>query len=119
MTWRPGRGFRVGAMRESVDIQQAVTDESSGQPVRTWPVLYERQPARWWPTNGGETINGRQVEAGINAVFTVRRVDGLTPEQRVYHEQQNTTYGIAYVHAVEGGLRYVDLHCKTIENWHG
>ena len=117
MTWRPGRGFRLGKMRESLDIWSATYDNSTGQPEPTWSPTYERQPASWTPTNGGETVNGRQVEAGINAVFTVRRVEGLSPEQRVLHHQENRGYGIVYVHPVEGGRRYVDLHCKSIDGW--
>lgn len=117
MTQRPSR-FRVGKMRESIDIMSAATDESSGQPERIWSKLYEKQPASWQPTSGGETVNGRQVEAGINAVFTLHAVPGLDTEQRVVHRQRGKTYGIAYVHPVEGGNRFVDLHCKTIEGWH-
>ena len=112
MTFRPRR-HNTARMRERVNIQTATSDLSTGEPVRTWATTYENEPARYTPTTGGETVNGRTVEAGIRAVFTVHRRDSLSTEQRIQHGTQ--TYGIVYAHPVEGGLRYVDLHCKAIK----
>ena len=114
MTFRPKRGFRVGRMRHRITIEEATTDESSGQPARDWNPKYKPQPAQYTPTTGGETINGKIVEAGISAVFTIRKRADLSSRQRVVHGSQ--TYGVSYVHPVEGGERYVDLHCKAIAN---
>ena len=115
MTWRPRRGFRVGAMRERIDVQTATVDASSGQPVRTWATTYASEPAAFDPVAGGETIRGRQVEAGTTAVFTVHsRSGGFDTEMRVIHNAQ--TYGVVRAVPVEGGRRYVELHCKSIPN---
>ena len=101
-------------MRERINIQTATVDESTGQPIRTWATTYATEPAQWTPTTGGEFVNGKIVEANINAVFTVHRRDSITPDDcRIQHGTQ--VYGIAYVYPVEGGLRYLDLHCKAID----
>jgi hypothetical protein len=110
------RKFGVADLRERINVETATVDESSGQPIRTWATTYASEPAKWTPTNGGEVINGKIVEAGVNAVFTIHRRDNISPvDMRITHTNQSTTYGIAYVHPVGGGLRYLDLHCKTIK----
>ena len=111
MTYRP-RDFRVGKMREAIDIEAATVDASSGQPIRSWSATYSSEPAAWTPTAGTETVNGRQVEAGITAIFTVRHRDGYTTEMRVKHGQNY--YGIVYVKPVHGVDRYIELHCKGL-----
>ena len=113
MTWRPTRGFRVGAMRERLTVQnftEAV--DSNGQTIRTYATLYADEPSQWVPTGGGESLRGKQVEAGINAVFIVRFRDGYTPELRVVHNDE--TYGVVYVNQVDGGRRYIELQCKAV-----
>jgi hypothetical protein len=49
------------------------------------------------------------VQANIKAVFTIHKRPNLSTEQRVLHGGQY--YGIVYIGPVEGGERYVDLHC--------
>jgi len=111
MTGRPKDGFKLGSMREQVDIEQPVTSvDSSGQPSRAWAKLYRNQPARWVQVAGGETIRGRSVEAGVVAVFHIRMREGVTPEMRVVH--RSGIYGIGYVKQVEGRDRYLELQCR-------
>lgn len=112
MTWRPQRGFRVGAMRERIDVQSvtiAVSD--AGDRSETWADTLTDEPAAVDPVSGGETLRGRQVEAGINVVFTVHYRTTYTPEMRVVYD--STNYGIVYVRPVEGGRRYTELFCKA------
>lgn len=111
MTWRPSK-LRIGAMRERIDIQTATeTTSDAGDVSRTWSNTYASQPAKFEPTSGGETLRGKQVEAGINAVFTIHYRSSITPEMQVVHG--STTYGIVYVRPVEGGRRYLELWCKA------
>lgn len=111
MTFRPGRGYRVGSMRERITIQEASAERDSyGQQVKTWTNKYEDRPASWMPTAGQEVIRGKSVEAGITAVFTTRFDVGVTPEMRVVHS--SGVHGIAYVKQVEGRRGYMELHCK-------
>ena len=112
MTWRP-RGFRLGSMRERITVQSmTAAADSFGQPVQTWSNTLTGEPATLEPTSGGEGLRGRQVEAGISAVFTVHWRSTYAPEQRVLHN--GITYGIVYVRPVEGGRRYVELYCKAV-----
>ena len=113
MTWRPS-SFRLGSMRERINVLTALVDESSGQPIRTWKMVHEGEPAAWMPTAGTETVRGRQVEAGIAAVFIVHYRAGYNVEQKIEHNGQS--YGIVYVKQAEGGRRYIELHCKAVPN---
>ncbi len=113
MTWRPGRGFRVGAMRERVNLQSATeTVDDAGQTIRTWAATYTSEPAQRVPVRGGEGSRGRQVEAGIDEIFIIHRRDSVTPQMRLVHDSRN--YGIVYVNPVEGGRRYLELSCKAV-----
>lgn len=118
MNWRPGtsyqsKQFRVGSMRERIDIQTS-TDavDSAGQPIRTWTDLYQDEPAAFVQTTGGETLRGRQITAGIAAVFTIHRRESITPQLQIIHGSD--TYGIVHVIPVEGGRRYLELDCKRV-----
>lgn len=111
---RPGRQFSVGQMRERVTIQEATTEVSDGgRPVRSWSNKYAGQPASWRQVSGGETIRGRQIEAGVVAVFTIHARDGITPQMQLVHSGE--TYGIGSVHPVGGRDRYLDIHCKAVK----
>ena len=113
MTWRPSR-FRLGAMRERIDVQSPTTNESTGQPVRTWSTTYSSEPAQWTPTAGGETVRGQMVEAGISAIATVHYRDDYSPVHRVVYGGKN--YGIVHVKRVEGGQRYIELHLRAVDD---
>ena len=107
------RRFRGAALRERVNLQTGTdTVDSSGQPIRSWATTYLNEPAEFMPTRGGETLRGRQIEAGINAVFTIHRRDSVVPQMRVVHAAVN--YGIVYVHPTEGGRRYIELDCRAV-----
>lgn len=110
-SWR-ANNLRIGAMRERVTIQEPVeTVDSIGQTIRTWSTVYADEPARYDPVSGGETLRGKQVEAGVTAVFTIHKRDGMSTTYRVQHAGNN--YGIAYINPVDGGQRYQELRCQS------
>lgn len=109
--WRPTR-HRIGKMRERITVQSATVDASTGETIRTWSNLYASEPAAYDPASGGETVRGRQVEANINAVFTVHYRSDYSTEYRVTYG--GNAYGIVSVLPVQGGRRYLELHCKSI-----
>ena len=116
MTWRP-RGFRtgtgIGAMRQRINIQTSTdTVDSAGQPIRSWSTTFTNEPAQRLPVRGGESLRGRQVEAGIDEIFVVHMRETITPQMRVVFDARN--YGIVYVNPVEGGRRYLELMCKAV-----
>ena len=112
-SWRPRKNFRVGKMRERVNIQSPTldTDGSSG---RTWNAVFSDEPASFEPATAGETVRGRQVEAGIKAIFCVRYRDGYSPTYRLVHGSD--TYGIASIVPVDGGRRFLELHCRGVDS---
>lgn len=112
MTGRP-RGFRVASMRHRIDVSAEVTEQdATGQPVVSLATWLTNEPAAYEDVSGGETTRGRQVEAGVNVIFTVRYRDGYARDQVVIHD--GTRYGIVHVGRVDGIDRYRELHCKAV-----
>lgn len=109
-TWRPRT--RLGKFRERITIERATVDISTGQPDRTWSTHMSSVPASYDPATGSETTRGRQVEANVKAVFTMHYTDGITPEDRVIYD--GWTWGIVAMMPVEGGQRYMELHCTGV-----
>jgi len=111
VSYRPS-SFRLGSMRERITLQTPTDSTSTfGDVSQTWADTLTNEPAQFISTNGGESLRGRQVEAGINAVFTVHYRSQFTPSCRIQHN--GTTYGIVYVRPVEGGRRYLEVYCKS------
>jgi SPP1 family predicted phage head-tail adaptor len=112
MTYRPMGGFRVGSMRQRITLQTPTESTSTfGDVSTTWADTLKDEPAQFISTNGGETLRGRQVEAGINAVFTVHYRSQYSPTCRIVYD--GTTYGVVYVRPVDGGRRYLEVYCKS------
>lgn len=111
MTWRPSR-FRVGAMRERITVQSLTeTVSDAGDVTKAWANTYLNEPATFEEVQGGETLRGRQVEAGVTAVFTVHYRSNYNATMRVIHN--GVTYGIVKCPPVQGGRRYRELWCKS------
>lgn len=99
-------------MRERVTIQSlTVSISNAGDKSESWSNLYQNEPARYEPVRGGEMLRGKQVEAGIDVVFTVHYRDNIDATMRVVYG--STNFGIVYTKPVEGGKRYLELYCKA------
>lgn len=110
--YRPQR-FHLGEMRHRITVKvESTTQDAAGQPVVTQTTWLSDEPAKFEPTTGGEGSRGRQVEAGIAAVFTVHHRSAYTPKIAVVCNGQ--TYGIVYVNPVDGMDAYCELHCKAV-----
>ena len=110
--YRPQR-FHLGEMRHTITVKTETTAlDGAGQPVVSLVNFVTDEPAKWEPVAGSEGTRGRQVEAGIAAVFTVHYRDGYTPKMAVICGGQN--YGIVGVHPVDGMDAYRELHCKAV-----
>jgi SPP1 family predicted phage head-tail adaptor len=113
MTYRPGKMFRVGQMRDRITVSTEVqTQDTAGQPIVSLSTWLADEPASYEYISGGETTRGRQVEAGIQAVFIVRYRDGYRTQMKITMSGQ--AYGIVHVVPVEGKSRYLELHCKAV-----
>lgn len=112
MSWQRPKNFRLGKMRHRITIQQATHDDSTGQRETTWSARYSDEPAAYEPATGTETVRGRQVEANTKAVFLIHKRDGISVEDRIVFGSE--TLGITAVKPVEGGDRYLELHCRGV-----
>jgi len=108
--------FRISDMRYRVLVESMTEafDTTSGQPTRTWGTFKLNEPASYDEVRGGETFRGSQVEASITAVFTVRYDADYKPTMRVYHNSRY--YHIVFARRVRGYDRYIELHCRNIDN---
>ena len=110
MRGRPS-GFSVGLMRDSITIQSVTeTVDSAGQPVVSYTNTHANIPASYEYISGGETMRGKQVEAGVVAIFTTRNIEDLVPTQRIVHS--SGSYGLVHVRPVDGRERYLELHAR-------
>jgi head-tail adaptor len=110
--YRPQR-FHLGEMRNRITVKRETTaQDAAGQPVVTLATWLTDEPAKWEPVAGTEGARGRQVEAGIAAVFTVHYRSGYTPKMVVLCGSQS--YGIVGVQPVDGMDAYRELHCKAV-----
>lgn len=107
------RRFRLGAMRDRVQLQTATEAiDAAGQVIRTWATTYANQPAQRLPMRGEEASRGGQVEAQIDEVFVIHHRDNVTPQMRLLHNGR--TYGIVYVNEKDGRQRYLELSVKAV-----
>lgn len=103
---------KASDMRHRITLRKPVkTVDASRQPVTTWENELTMQPAKYLQVAGGETVRGRQIEAGVTALFTVNyRAEYAVEKQVVFRGQ---AYGIVRVDEPDGVNRFVDLHCKA------
>lgn len=111
MQGRPGR-FTVGQLRHRITVQTYESEQDSyGQPIATWSNWLTGEPADYQYTGGGQSLRGRQIEEGIDAVFVVRYRAGHSTHNRVVMGDQ--TFGIVHVRPIDGRQRYQELYCKA------
>ena len=111
--WRPGKSFRVGAMRHRITVQNYTeTQDGAGQKIPTWADLLTDEPARFYDVGGGTSYRGQQLQENVVAIFEVRYRTGYDTTQKVIFDSQE--YGITRVSRVDGGNRYLALFCKGV-----
>ena len=87
------------------------TLDTSRQPVYSYATRFASEPAAFRQVTGGEKVRGRQIEAGVTAIFEVNYRDGYMVTDRVLF--QGTYYGIVRIDYPEGVNRYAVLHCSA------
>lgn len=107
------RSLRVGGMRHRILVQSVSYTTSQGQKVPQYATLFASEPAEYQYVRGAQTMHGRQVEEGVDAIFTVRYRDGYTERQRVVFNDE--TFGITFIRPIAGRDRFLELHCKTVK----
>lgn len=98
--------------RHRITVEQVVsTLDSSRQPIYTYTTRYASEPASFKQVSGGEKVRGRQIEAGVSAIFEVNYRAGYLVTDRVLF--QGTYYGIVRIDHPEGVNRYTVLYCNA------
>jgi SPP1 family predicted phage head-tail adaptor len=98
--------------RHRITVQSVVsTLDSSRQPVYTYTTRYANEPAAFKQVSGGERVRGRQIEAGVTAIFEVNYRSGYQVTDRVLF--QGTYYGIVRIDQPEGVNRFTVLYCNA------
>lgn len=102
----------IGRMRYRIDVQSRTVADAIGSPSVTYATRFTGEPADFEYPRGGMVNRGRQIEEGVDAIFTVRHREGYVPTDRVVFESQN--YGIVFIRPVRGRRDYIELHCKAV-----
>lgn len=107
------RGSEQGLMRHRITVREATTAiDSARQKVVTYVDRFTNEPAAFQQVSGGETIRGRQIEAGVTALFKVNYRGGYEVTDQVVFDGQN--YGIVRLEIPQGVKRFMWLHCKGV-----
>jgi SPP1 family predicted phage head-tail adaptor len=101
-------------MRQRCTISNPVESiDSAGQPTVTWSTFLTNEPCEFIPTGGNESMRGRQLEASVKAVVTVRYRSGYNIRQSLTLD--GTRYGITHINPVGGINRYLELFCGAVQ----
>jgi SPP1 family predicted phage head-tail adaptor len=103
-----------GGLRHRIDIQSRtdVQDETTGEVVPTWSMLYASVPAKIEPLSVREFMAAQAVQSGITARITIRYKAGLTANMRILHGA--TIYNPAgFLPDLESGLEYLTIPCSA------
>ena len=105
---------KIGDMRHRIDIETPTeTQDDAGQPIVEWVARQVFVPANVVELNGTESMRGRQLQAGVQAIFTIWKDDAIDNTHRIVFAGKN--YGILYVNTVDGARPFLELLAKRIE----
>jgi SPP1 family predicted phage head-tail adaptor len=94
-------------------LRKQTAQDASGQEVATaWPKLHRKLPAEVEEVSGGKTQRGRQVEATVTTVVTIRNLRDLTPEDRVAFDGR--TLSIVRTMDPDGKSEWLEIHCSEV-----
>ena len=103
---------KTSDMRHRITVQTAVeTIDASRQKIISYVNRLVSEPATFEEVTGGEVNRGRQIEAGVTAVFKVNYRSGYSVRDKVLFKGQQ--YGIVRVEAPGGIERFTYLYCKA------
>ena len=107
--------YKLAKMRHRITVKYRSTSQSdgTGQPLETFTNRFTDEPASFQQVSGGETLRGRQIEAGVTAVFVVNWRAGYKETDIIVFA--GNEYGIVRIHKPEGIERYGELHCKAVK----
>lgn len=90
--------MQTGRLDRRIVIQSVTTAaDSYGEPIETWADL-DTVWAAYEPLRGREYFEAQQIDAQLEAKFTIRYRDDITVQMRIVHD--GDTYGIASVREI-------------------
>lgn len=99
-------------MRHRISVEYCITTiDSSRQPRYSYATRFASEPASFQQVTGGEKVRGRQIEAGVSAVFNVNHRDGYLVTDRVLFG--GVYYGIVRIQPPDGINRFLTLYCNA------
>ncbi len=102
---------RLADFRHRITIQSLTESlDVARQPVHSYSTRYSSQPAKYEYVSGNETNRGRQVEAGVTAIFTLSYRSGISTTDRVVFGSR--TFGIVSIENPDGVQRFTVLNCR-------
>lgn len=104
--------LRSGELRWMVDIEEDIGDDNLME--ERWRTKHPSVPAKVQELAGGEAERGVQLEADIEAVVTIRAIDGLSPMMRLRH--RGSTYEIRRIVDRTGMNRELEIQCAKVDD---
>ncbi len=101
--------IKAGVLRHRIDIEQlTITQDSSGDAVRSWSALHSSVPASIEPLSARDFIAASAVQSQIVARVTIRYRAGLNASMRLNHN--GTIYNISGILPdKDSGLEYLTM----------
>jgi len=101
--------IKAGVLRHRIDIEQlTITQDSSGDAVRSWSALHSSVPASIEPLSARDFIAASAVQSQIVARITIRYRSGLNASMRLNHN--GTIYNISGILPdKDSGLEYLTM----------
>ncbi len=101
--------IKAGVLRHRIDIEQlTITQDSSGDAVRSWSALHSSVPAAIEPLSARDFIAASAVQSQIVARITIRYRAGLNASMRLNHN--GTIYNISGILPdKDSGLEYLTM----------
>jgi len=103
---------KISDMRHRITVQTAVeTINASRQKIISYINRIVSEPATFEQVTGGEVNRGKQIEAGVTAVFKVNNRNTYSVRDRILFNGQQ--YGIVNIELPSGIERFTYLYCKA------
>lgn len=103
---------KISDMRHRITVQSAVESiDASRQKTISYVNRIVSEPATFQQVTGGEVTRGKQIEAGVTAVFKVNNRNSYSVHDRIIFKGQQ--YGVVTVENPEGIERFTYLYCKA------
>lgn len=116
--WKKHPRAQAGQLRDRVTLLVATqSKDGANQTIRSWAPEFTDIPASKEIVSGGESLRGRQLEAGVTVVFTMRDIGvQITPLMMLRHQEENLDYGIVKVEPADDRGQFLLIQCKRSAN---